>query len=170
MNWECALTKGSQTPVRAKAAIVLDEASSRSGLLSDSFSEDPFENSIASTGLFSAIQSLTVDSFYFANSTPISTERSLRRSTSIRDFSLREPERAIDAALEKRRTLLARKYVAKESFSDESAARLAILNEQMRRLLPAVSSKEVEALESAMAVLADARGVDSELRASLGLD
>lgn len=90
-------------------------------------------------------------------------ERELRTLSSI-DFTDRrgrppiEDEEAIEAnpltkAAEARVQLLARKYVAKEKFSEEESARLAIVTERVRKLLPAVTAYEFEALESGLTAL-----------------
>jgi hypothetical protein len=73
-------------------------------------------------------------------------------------------------AIPDRIALLARKYALKDRFSDEEAARLAIVTERVRQLLPAVTSKDFELLEDVLQSLKTVSDDDAELRKSLGLD
>jgi len=66
-------------------------------------------------------------------------------------------------------TLLARKYVAKEQFSDEEAARLAIVTERVQRLLPAVTAREFESLEGILNAVKAIGELDKDIRLSLGV-
>lgn len=68
---------------------------------------------------------------------------------------------------EDRLKLLARKYVAKEKFTDEQAARLEIVTERVRQLLPSVTVKEYEALEGVLLLVKDVSETDKQLRAEL---
>lgn len=74
------------------------------------------------------------------------------------------------AASSDRVTLLARKYVGKEHFSEEEKARLTIVTERLRHLMPAVKVSEVESFERALKVVQEVAESDQAIRASLGID
>jgi hypothetical protein len=63
--------------------------------------------------------------------------------------------------------LLARKYVAKERFPDEQSARLAILTERVRKLIPAVTAEEYEALEHRLKDVQELSALNIKLRERL---
>lgn len=67
-------------------------------------------------------------------------------------------------------TLLARKYVAHERFSEEEHARLAILTERLRQLVPAVTKSELENIDGMLRLIEEAEQTDSEIRALIGFD
>ena len=72
-------------------------------------------------------------------------------------------------AQDQRVTLLARKYI-EGHFSGEEDARLRILTERLRRLIPRVTAGDLEAIES-IAVEVDRAGEQNQaIRRSLGLD
>jgi hypothetical protein len=101
--------------------------------------------------------------------TPLVSDEPPRRATGWRlapaaTTSTADPVRKTNDA---RVALLARKYVAKEKFSDEDTARLAILTERVRRLLPAVTEGELEALESALKAAKLLADSDAALRLRL---
>lgn len=64
-------------------------------------------------------------------------------------------------------TLLARKYVEKETFSDEERARLAIVTERVRQLIPSVTVAETESLDAAMQKIRLIAESDQNIRAVL---
>jgi len=66
-------------------------------------------------------------------------------------------------------TLLARKYVAKDNFSSEERARLEIVTERVRRLLPAVTVAEFESLAQVLELIKQARELDADIRSQLGI-
>ena len=64
-------------------------------------------------------------------------------------------------------TLLARKYVAKDQFSAEERARLAIATERVRQLMPAVTAAEFETLSAVLGKLKDLQTSGIDLREAL---
>jgi hypothetical protein len=68
-----------------------------------------------------------------------------------------------------RLTLLARKYVAKEAeqFSDEDRARLEIVTERMRRLIPAATVDEFEAVADVLQLAQRIADSNAEIRGLL---
>lgn len=64
-------------------------------------------------------------------------------------------------------TLLARKYVAKDQFSAEERARLAIATERVRQLMPAVTSAEFETLTTVLGKLKELQTSGNDLRDAL---
>ena len=101
--------------------------------------------------------------------TPLHTERSVRHPT--RTLVRAEPTDVdpVTKVTEERIQLLARKYVAKEKYSDEERARLAIVTERVRKLLPAVTVREFEALEQVLTSLRDITKENASLRDKLRL-
>jgi len=66
--------------------------------------------------------------------------------------------------------LLGRKYAGKDSsFSPEEAARLDIVTERIRLMLPAVSSRDVEKLEMAVDAIRKVTLSDEKIRRELGI-
>jgi hypothetical protein len=59
--------------------------------------------------------------------------------------------------LSDRVTLLARKYAAKDKFSKDESARLAIVTEKLRKLLPPVRPEEISYLEQFTSLLEGAK-------------
>ncbi|MBI3915959.1 MAG: hypothetical protein HY322_02995 [Betaproteobacteria bacterium] len=66
-------------------------------------------------------------------------------------------------------TLLARQYAAKD-FSGEERARLEIVTERVRRLLPAVTVAEYESLARVLEMIKQAQESDAEIRRQLGIN
>lgn len=102
--------------------------------------------------------------------TPLLSTNNRRRIASWR----RRPDEATPpsasvTANSDRVVLLARKYVAKEQFSDEEVARLAIVTERVLQLLPAVTAREFESLEDILNVVKDVADSDKEIRLGLGV-
>lgn len=81
-----------------------------------------------------------------------------------------EPHGVVTDDNSARIVLLARKYVAEGTISDEQNARLAIVTERVRKLLPAVTIQEFEVLEDVLARVRDISESDRKIRLSLGLD
>ncbi len=65
--------------------------------------------------------------------------------------------------------LLARKYAAKDMFSTEEFARLQIVTERVRQLLPAVTASDLETIETIALQLNKIRSTNEELRQDLAL-
>ena len=156
-------TGGSERPVE------LDTDVPASALLSESMVKKPFELFFASTGGgHDAVHDLM-----FARSpsgTPLLSEQPIRQPLAwMSERSTQEPNDQIAKVNSERVALLARKYVAKEGLGHEDSARLAIVTERVRRLLPAVTTKEYEALEQALKVVQQVRASEQDLRERLGL-
>jgi hypothetical protein len=73
----------------------------------------------------------------------------------------------IERANAERVELLARRYVANERYSNEERARLAIVTERVRKLLPAVTAAEYEALEQHLEALQRLSAANERIRAKL---
>jgi hypothetical protein len=65
--------------------------------------------------------------------------------------------------------LLARKFALKDKFSDEDNARLAIVTERVRKLLPAIRVEEYEILAGVLATIKTVAEDDLALRKRLGI-
>jgi len=78
-----------------------------------------------------------------------------------------EPE--ADAAVKDRITLLARRYVSAH-LSTEGEARLAILTERVRRLVPRVTAEDIDAVNAALDRLEAIDSRDRDRRERLGLE
>lgn len=165
-------TAGSERPIGVDTGM-----SSSSALLSESMAKRPFALFFASTGMHEEIQddAIFVRSVY---GTPLLSDEPSRPPSmwiSRAPEATRPPETTRDEYLAKanyeRVALLARKYVAKEKekFSDEENARLAIVTERVRKLLPAVTVKEYEALEGVLNIVQEARKADKALRERVGM-
>ncbi len=102
--------------------------------------------------------------------TPTLAETPSRRAWAAKRKPSDLHEEVADRIFDDRITLLARKYVSKDTFSEEQKARLAILDERVRQLVPVVSKNETEVLEAALQMLERATDVNFEIRRKLGLD
>ncbi|MFM9968411.1 MAG: hypothetical protein ACKVQK_08440 [Burkholderiales bacterium] len=177
------------TEISGKAGVLLDapmspllEETAERKLFADLYSPTWVENNLAEhlfSGFFSSTS--TEQPTFISNvglgessgegwSTPISTDRFARNQ---HRQSFREEESADEdqhlRAIEDRVRLLARKYVAKEKFSNEESARLAIVTERVRKLLPAVTAYEFELLETALTSLQDISQSNASLQERLSL-
>ena len=139
------------------------EASPANELFADFFSPTWTEHSLLAT------QALFAEQGAAEWSTPLHTDHLARRPK-------RPPYRGeqpdvdpLTKATEDRVQLLARKYVAKDKFSDEESARLEIVTERVRKLLPAVTAQEFEALEQVLTSLRDISKANASLRDKLRL-
>ena len=156
-------TAGQERPVD------LDIRVSASSLLAESMTSAPFESFFVST------RTLERDhDFGFAPPpglyTPLLDEEYARGSRGWRPMVPQAKHDRFEKANSDRVALLARKYVAKEQrFGDEESARLAILTERVRRLLPSVTAREYEVLEGALKVVNQVMESDAEIRRRLGL-
>jgi len=139
------------------------EASPASELFADFFSPTWTEHSLQDAQVLFAEQGAA------EWSTPLHTDRLARRP---KRPPYRDEQPDVDPltkATEDRVQLLARKYVAKDKFSDEESARLAIVTERVRKLLPAVTAQEFEALEHVLTSLRDISKTNASLRNKLRL-
>jgi len=71
---------------------------------------------------------------------------------------------------DQRVALLARKYIEGRHFSDEEDARLRILTERLRRLIPRVTTEDLEKIESLVVDVNEANKQNQAIRRRLGLD
>lgn len=95
--------------------------------------------------------------------------RRIRRRARPLQESTQAPEDHFEKANIERIELLARQYVAKDRFSSEEQARLAIVTERVRQLLPAVTVAEFEALERGLEKSSEISALLTTLRAQLDL-
>lgn len=102
-------------------------------------------------------------------STPLQTERIAHHSKSFAHRNEQDEVDPITKLTEERITLLARRYVAKENYTDEELARLAIVTERVRKLMPAVTAQEYEALEKTLTSLQAVSLTNAGLREKLRL-
>lgn len=175
MNIETAFIHREATGGREPAVDFDTDMPASSALLSESMGKKPFAPFFASTGTHEAVQ----DDAIFARSvygTPLLSDEPARQPSM---FVWRAPESAripeptreeqVAKANYERVALLARKYVAKEKFTDEESARLAIATERVRKLLPAVTGREYEALEGILKDIQEIRESDKAIRARVGI-
>jgi hypothetical protein len=135
----------------------------------------PFSMYFASTLIRDelSVQGLEMRALGPAAGTAVSSRNAVTEPSQYRRFE-QAPEQQLEpepggSANAARVTLLARKYVAKNGFSPEEEARLAIVTERVRQLVPAVTVREVEALEQLFLTLKKVEQSDNEVRDVLGL-
>jgi hypothetical protein len=176
------------TEVSGKIGVLLDAP--MSPLLEESPERKLFAEFFSSTWIDESPASETFAEFFFSTSTehfPLEAHARFAElgtaewSTPLHtDRLARHPKRPLyrgeqpdvdplTKATEDRVQLLARKYVAKDKFSDEESARLAIVTERVRKLLPAVTTQEFEALEQVLTSLRDISKANANLRDRLRL-
>ena len=183
------MTDFDDTEISGKAGVLLDahmspllEETEEKKLFAELYSPTWVENHLTEhlfSGFFSSTS--TEQATFISNvglgessdegwSTPISTDRIARNQQrpSYREEDLTEDDQR-NKAIEDRVRLLARKYVAKEKFSKEEGARLAIVTERVRKLLPAVTAYEFELLEKALTSLRDISQANASLQERLML-
>jgi len=158
-----------ETTASQERPVDLDIKISPSGLLAESMTRAPFEPYFAATRTleheldfgFTPPQGLY---------TPLLDEQQPRGARRWRPVEVEAKHDQFEKANSDRIALLARKYVAKERrFGDEEGARLAILTERVRRLLPSVTAREYEVLEGALKDAAEVMEADEEMRRRLNL-
>ncbi len=158
-----------------------------SGHLTVSTSQSPLLNEVEVDRLFSAYfkptgeYSIPIDAARDTSKveglefigTPLLRDEGARNAKRKRDRTNLDPKEArqhrFDQVNDDRLTLLARKYVAKEQVSDEQIARLEILTERVRQMLPAVTIQEYEALEDVLLLVNRVTETDQAIRADIGL-
>lgn len=74
-----------------------------------------------------------------------------------------------EKASTERMELLARKYVAKSDASTEDIARLAIVTERLRQLVPAVNTGDLETLAAMLEAVKVIESADHETRERIGI-
>lgn len=162
---------GNETTVQNKPNRYFEKTTSMSALLKETMSDEPFstineatpsyyfdfrqgEGEYATAGEGIRTAHILVEQFY------------RRKNLYLKKNS---PQDLIDQVANDRITLLARKYVAKESFSDEESARLAIVTEKIRRLIPAVTTNEIKLLEEVIKKAGEIEESDQNIRRSMNL-
>lgn len=168
-------TAGSEgaTTVSDKMEVRLSADTPQSQLLEESFVEQPFATFFASTWAHYEPWPFGDDLQKPASGmwlTPMLSDEPARPVPRWR----RAEELAVEddllaKATNDRITLLARKYVVKERFSEEERARLAIVTERVRQLLPAVTASEFESLEKVLELAKQVGESDADIRLKLGI-
>lgn len=161
-----------RTMVSDKMADELAAETPRSALLEESLVEQPFAMFFASTWAEQgpwrderALQKPNTD-FWL---TPVLSDESVRRVSRWRPREEPAEQEPGIKANSDRVVLLARRYVAKAKFSAEESARLAIVTERVRQLVPAVTSSEFELLEHVLNVVREIGESDTDIRQKLGI-
>jgi len=159
------------TSVNDKAALQLYLELPSSPLLSESVEGSPFEFFFASTWAHREPWQEDID-FNKPESgrwwTGVYSDERARRLPRWRESEQTRQDPATKA-ISDRVILLARKYAAKDRLSDEENARLAIATERVRKLLPAVSAMEFEAVEHLLKLVKQFDESDMEIRRTLGI-
>jgi hypothetical protein len=158
------------TAVINTAAIAQRDDDYRSPLLNETLSYEPFSAYFESTWLGGTRSTVNQESAvaHLEWRTPTLTdEMTARRQAPSWKPTTTTPSRDPN---DDRLILLARKYALKDGFSEEQRARLAIVTERVRQLLPAVTLEEVQTLEAALNVLREATDSDREIREGLQLN
>lgn len=139
-----------------------------SSLVAESLAHGSFASFFASTSGHLEVGSLD-EHLERLGLTPLLSERPSRPMPRWRPIEVVGEEDQVAKTNSNRVALLARKYVDRERFSGEERARLAIVTERVRRLLPAVAPEEYEILERFVKEVQGVAKLDSELRATLGM-
>lgn len=168
-----ALRTGEETAINDELAARLKVNLPLSALLEDEVADGLFATFFGSTWTHSETGHGKPD--FWAHKlttwgTPALNDRPIRRVS-----ILRSPEEAASVEpsvgiINDRITLLARKYVAKEQFRDEEKARLAIVTERVRQLMPAIKTSEFESLIEVLKLVKQVAESDKEMRNRLGID
>lgn len=95
--------------------------------------------------------------------------RGKRKLVVVSDVPEAESVSAIDKTNSDRVELLARKYAAKDQLSSEESARLAIVTERLRQLLPSVTVNDYGRLDSMLQTVRKIDSADIAAREKLGL-
>lgn len=151
-----------ETILNDKEAALSTEAPA-SALVGESLKAGSFASFFASTFTLDDIGTVEQDLGRFGF-TPLVSEEVARPSTRWRSFDEQPQTDQFERVNNDRIALLARKYVNKESFSDEEHARLAIVTERVRRLLPAVTSNDFERIEKFVQTVQRIGAADAEIR------
>lgn len=164
------LEKG--TTVSDKMAVQLEVEMPKSALLEESLVEQPFATFFASTWAHrepwredNDLEMPNVGRWL----TALISDEPVRR---VRKWRTTEEPTARDPAAKAnsdRVTLLARKYVSRDRFPEEARARLAIVTERVRQLLPAVTVSDYELLERVLGLVRQIGEADTSIRRELGI-
>lgn len=171
-GWPVISGWGLATTVNDKTAMQFYAELPSSPLLSESLQGSPFEIFFASTWAHREPwqEDLDFDKPESGNWwTPVHSDERARRAPRWRVETELTEQNPAPKAISDRVILLARKYVAKDRFSDEESARLAIVTERVRQLLPAVSAREFEAVEKLLKLVKQVDESDTEIRCTLGI-
>ncbi len=162
---------GQRTPIHSAATDFFDLKTPKSPLLKESVGQNIFLAISRSTPLdgeswFSEFQSTGPDTgWWFTKNAQVSRPRvNLPRAKN--EMQEHTP---LERATSDRITLLARKYVVKESFSAEEKARLAIVTERARVLVPAVTMTQKESLDEVIQQIKQIADSDKQIRDLLGV-
>ena len=143
----------------------------QSELLAESLESEPFTTLFASTSAHDEPWAVSVDmpEPWSVWLTPMLSDEPVRRTTRGRGAEDAAVEHdPLEKANRDRVTLLSRQYAAKD-FSEEERARLEIVTERVRRLLPAVTVAEYESLVQVLELVKQAQDTDADIRQQLGL-
>ena len=170
-----SLTLERGTAVIAGPEVLPEDDLAWSKLLEEADGEESFWESFAKTALHNEPSHVDVDAWFmqlWGQVTPLTEEASQFGS-----FTIFRPEQKMpgpgpvaEMVNADRLTLLARKYAMSDKFSTEGDARLSILTERLRRLIPAVTEKEVEFLEEVAGELDRISESENEIRRRLDAD
>lgn len=159
------VTKSIETSVTGQGMVSIDANVSSSALLAETTREGLFSLYFSSTAVQG--EPWQGEGADFSWMTPVLEERRLGRYA-VR-FPAEDRERGERQLKENsdRVTLLARKYVTKDKFGDEDRARLAIATERVRKLVPAVSASDYEAIEGILTLVGRVADSDDDIRKTL---
>ena len=164
---------GQETATSNALAGRLKIEASKSALLEETRTREPFSTFFVATSIHGETWRGESDS----SRTEIDVwatfalkEETTRRAVAMwpTEESAQDPDLEVKSSND-RITLLARKYIAKEQFSDEEKARLAIVTERIRQLMPAATAKEFESLEEVLGVVKRIADSNSAIQASIGI-
>lgn len=159
-----------RTPVYGMTTGLLEFDAPKSILLKELIGNEAFSSIARATSLHDESLSVFQDTIRGTGWSSIQEKCVPRRHES--PFPARN-EKQENAPLEKaasdRITLLARKYIEKETFSDEEKARLAIVTARARQLAPAITLHQIESLNEALEQIKQVEESDRQIRESLGI-
>lgn len=158
------------TSIRDASLLAMKLDTSGSAFLAETTRMNPFGMYFDATGS----DALVRDSAFVAegldvDGTPLLTEQRRTRRTAANTPRARDAFGQSESdPIQDRVTLLARKYAAISQFSEEEKARLAIVTERVRQLLPSTTMKDVEAAESLLNLIERVSSSDKEIRERIG--
>lgn len=159
-----------QTPVHGVATGLLEFEAPKSILLKELVGNEAFLSIARATSLHDESFSVFKDSIRGTGwSTIQGTCVPRRHASSFPARNEKQENTPLEKATSDRITLLARKYVEKEIFTDEEKARLAIVTERTRNLAPAITTHQIELLNEAMEQIKQVEDSDRQIRNSLGI-
>lgn len=163
---------GRETAINDELAAWLRVEASQSALLEETPTEEPFSTFFRST--WSHGESPGEWDFskpqFGVWGTPVLNDEPVRRVAAWHPWEETTQEDPAARSNSDRITLLARKYVAKEQFSDEEKARLAIVTERVRQLMPAATASAFESLIEVLKLVRQVAESDRDIRTKIGID